>query len=67
MTPERLRQRALLCLRFAEAGRDDAVATQLKLMAGEYLMEAERLEEGAGLAVPETAPGLAEASQKPEK
>ena len=57
MTAERLRQRALLCLRFATASEDPDVAARLKLMAGEYLIEAEELEEAPGFAPPRAHAG----------
>jgi hypothetical protein len=47
MSPEELRRKAEVCLRFAERAEDQEIATRLKIMAGEYLIQAEMLAEGA--------------------
>jgi hypothetical protein len=56
MSSERLRERAHLCLKFAAASGDPEIATRLKILAGEYLMAAERAE---------GAPGTAEIADEP--
>lgn len=65
MTPERLRQRAMLCLKFAEAANDEDVATKLKMMAGDYLMEAERAEGTPGFAPTESDKDTPEPEPQP--